>query len=709
MVKAKVFITLLLGVTVLGFVHSQTVYNSNNNTKPDTIKTISSGDNLSEQIHSFEKQIREIEQGGAQNQSLAPLLSKLANLYYDSQDFPNAIRAYIRSIIIRELSQSENGISPDNLGWHLTEVGNSFYNLRDYFLAEYTYNYAFKAFSHSVNREGVMGMITSINNIGLCRLKSGNPAGALAVFETMYSMAKKFGEKDRIYISQIYIGMCYREMHDFDKSIAVLRNRDLVAMTDQNMPLNLFRLQQLGESYYQSNQTDSAVKVFESIAELPENTDNADILSNACSRLATHFLKINNLVAAEKYSLLAKKLLGFSPNLSIQISIDHTLYLINKKRGNFSEALSHYESFRNNQDKLNNIQLSKFIEDYNTKAKRISTSIEIAQIEAQRKNAETEKTNQKNLSVFMIVITTLLLVMLFAGKGFEPRIKLLEEYVSELKRSEKLAALLVLLIYFVSFFYFFIPVEHAVEIRSLKSAYRLLPGLLAFVLFVFVLPVFTSYYSGKNNEERNFKTYLLFSGLLILLVFISEYTLFSIFGFRSFNFLISLSIIVLASFVVPFYLVLMAVERLIIKRFETMSATLTKDIGQIKQKMSPAKEQITILSEKTSGKISFSLDDFIAVEAQGNYCMFYVMKKDVVTRKLLHITMKALETRFEEFPQVIRCHKSFLVNIRQIAKVNGNSRGYSLVFGGDIDPVPVSRGYQKDVMHVIQQFRDEIS
>lgn len=672
-------------------------------------KSNSSENKLSSQIHSFENLIRDIELGNTQNQSLAPLLTQLGNLYYDSQDFPNAIKTYIRSIVIRELSLTESGISPTDLGWHMIEVGNSFYNLKDFYLAEYTYNFAFRAFSQSGNREGVMGMITSVNNIGLCRLKSGDPAGALTVFETMQSMAEKFGEKDRVYISQIYIGMCYREMHKYNKSISVLCNKNLVAMTDKNMPLNLFRLQQLGDSYYQSNQIDSAVKVFESIADLPESNDNAEILSNACSRLAVHFLKTNNLDAAQKYSLLAKKHLEFVPNLSVQISVDHVLYIINKKRGNYSEALGYYESYRDNQDKLNNIQLTKFIEDYNTKAKRISTSIEIAQIEAQRKNAETEKSNQKNLSVFMIVITMLLLVMLFTGKGFEPRIKLLEEYVSELKRSQKLAVLLVFMTYFLSFFYFFVPVEHAVEIQNFRFVFRLMPGLLAFIVFVLVLPVFTAFYARKNTEERNFKTYILFSGMLYLLVFISEYMLFSIFGFTSFNFLMSLSIIVLASFVVPFYLVLMAVERLIIKRFETMSATLTNDISHIKQKIIPVTESITILSEKTSGKISFNLDDFIAVEAQGNYCMFYIMKKDVVTRKLLHITMKALETRFEEFPQVIRCHKSFLVNIHQISKVNGNSRGYSLVFNDDIDPIPVSRGYQKDVMETIRKFTEDLS
>ncbi|KAF5035759.1 Tetratricopeptide repeat protein [anaerobic digester metagenome] len=675
----------------------------------DSVPALSSKDKLSLEIQTYEGLVQTMQQETAGEQALAPLLTRLGNLYFSTQDYPKAINAYIRAIIIREFDKTGTGFRTADLGWHLIEIGNSLYRLQDFDLAEYPYNIALTAFSSIDGPEGIEGMITASNNIALCKLNAGNPEGALPVFVATLKMSQKYGETQRIYITQVYIGTCYLEMQQYDKCIALLKSPSLIALAESESPLNMFRLETLGDAYYRSGKIDSAISVYNTITSVSAVIELADNIAEASIKLSRHYLKVNDVDKALTCALKAEKSLTNISNSALQMSADEILYGIYKSRGDYREALRYYESYSNLQKQLNSQQLESFIDDYNKKAERIATSLEMAQIDAQRKKAEAEKANQKTLSFFMIVITALLLVMLFTGKGFEPRIQLLEEFISEMKLSNKLITLIVLLVYFLAFFYFFIPVEHAVEIRHFGFIPRLLPGLLAFLVFFVVTAGFYSIQAKKQAEERNYRYYLILFGALYLTVFLCEAILFAFFGFTSVNFLLSLFLIVLASYIVPFYLVLMAVERLIIKRFETMSASLTQDISQIKQNVVPTTEVITVESEKTSGKLSFIMDDFIAVEAQGNYCMFYLMRKNVVTRKLLHTTMKALEAQLSAFPQVIRCHKSFLINIHQISRVSGNSRGYSLHFTGDMDSIPVSRGYQKDVMQIIQQFREEIS
>lgn len=677
--------------------------------KADSIEKGSAKDQLSLEIRTYEGLIKTMEQEPAGDYAIAPLLSRLGNLYFNTQEYPKAIDAYIRAIVIHEFDKTGTSFRTADLGWHLIEIGNSLYRLQDYKLAEYPYNIALKAFSSIEGSAGIEGMITASNNIALCRLNDGDPEGALPVFATTLKMSRKCGEVQRIYVTQIYIATCHLRMQQYDKCISILRKPSLTTMAESESPLNLFRLDVLGDAYYESGKTDSALIIFNSIASVQLSDELATNIAEANVKLSKHYLKKNDFGNALKFALQAEKNLVNVSNSSLLMSVDEILYNIYKSRGDYREALKYYESHNDLQKQFNNQQLENFIDDYNRKAEQISISLEMAQIESQREKAETEKANQKTLSFFMIVITTLLLVMLFTGKGFEPRIQLLEEFVSELKPTRKIITLFVLLLYFLVFFYFFIPVEHAAEIRNSGFITRLLPGLLAFLLFFSIIIGFYSIQTKKTAEERNYRYYLVLFGALYVSLFLCEALLFYLLGFSSFNFLLSLSLIVLASYIVPFYLVLMAVERLIIKRFETMSATLTQDISQIKQNITPTSETITIESEKTSGKLTFSMDDFIAVEAQGNYCMFYIMKKNVVTRKLLHTTMKALEAQLSAFPQIIRCHKSYLINIHQISRVSGNSRGYLLHFSGDIDPIPVSRGYQKDVMQIIQQFREEIS
>ena len=675
----------------------------------DSTSALSSKDKLSLEIQTYEGMIETMEQETTSYQALAPLLTRLGNLYYSTQDYPKAINAFIRAIIIRELDKSRTNFRTGDLGWHLIEIGNSLYRLKDYELAEYPYNLALTAFSSIAGPEGIEGMITASNNIALCKLSAGNPQGALLVFATTLKMSQKYGESQRIYVTQIYIATCHLDMKQYGKCISLLKKPSLIALAENESPLNMFRLETLGDAYYKSGNIDSAIMVYNTITSVGTGKELDEYVAEANIKLSKHYLKINDIDKALTHALKSQKSLVHISNSALQMSADEILYKIYKSRRDYREALRYYESYNNYQKQLNSQQLENFINDYNKKAERIATSLEMAQIDAQRKKAETEKENQKTLSFFMIVITTLLLVMLFTGKGFEPRIQLLEEFISELKTTHKMIYLFILFVYFLTFFYVFIPVEHAVEIRNFGLFARLMPGLLAFFVFLVITIGFYSFQSKKQVEGRNYRHYLILFVALFLIVFLCEAILFAFFGFTSVNFLLSLSLIVLASYIVPFYLVLMAVERLIIKRFETMSATLTNDISQIKQNIVPTTETITVESEKTRGRLSFSMDDFIAVEAQGNYCMFYIMRKNVVTRKLLHTTMKALETQFSVYPQVIRCHKSFLINIHQISRVSGNSRGYLLHFTGDIDPIPVSRGYQKDVMQIIQQFREEIS
>ncbi|MGG6496574.1 UNVERIFIED_CONTAM: LytTR family transcriptional regulator, partial [Bacteroidetes bacterium 56_B9] len=49
-----------------------------------------------------------------------------------------------------------------------------------------------------------------------------------------------------------------------------------------------------------------------------------------------------------------------------------------------------------------------------------------------------------------------------------------------------------------------------------------------------------------------------------------------------------------------------------------------------------------------------------------------------------------------------RCHRAFLVNIRMVVKVDGNSQGYKLNLEGCEEDVPVSRAYAKEVKALIE-------
>ena len=69
---------------------------------------------------------------------------------------------------------------------------------------------------------------------------------------------------------------------------------------------------------------------------------------------------------------------------------------------------------------------------------------------------------------------------------------------------------------------------------------------------------------------------------------------------------------------------------------------------------------------------------------------------------LLCVIMKQAEEVTAVCPLVLKCHRAFLVNVRKVVKVNGNSQGYRLLLEGCPEEIPVSRGYSKQVKELIE-------
>ena len=69
---------------------------------------------------------------------------------------------------------------------------------------------------------------------------------------------------------------------------------------------------------------------------------------------------------------------------------------------------------------------------------------------------------------------------------------------------------------------------------------------------------------------------------------------------------------------------------------------------------------------------------------------------------LLRMTMKQAEEVTGGSPLVAKCHRAFLVNLRKVVKVSGNSQGYRLLLEGYPEEIPVSRAYSKQVKELIE-------
>jgi hypothetical protein len=100
--------------------------------------------------------------------------------------------------------------------------------------------------------------------------------------------------------------------------------------------------------------------------------------------------------------------------------------------------------------------------------------------------------------------------------------------------------------------------------------------------------------------------------------------------------------------------------------------------------------------------IELNQNDFILVKSDGNYCDFYYLTSNEITHKTLRITIKNVEELLKSASNIMRVHRSYLVNIKQVSRVSGNARNLTIYFDTFSLEAAVSRSYEREVTNAIR-------
>ena len=91
------------------------------------------------------------------------------------------------------------------------------------------------------------------------------------------------------------------------------------------------------------------------------------------------------------------------------------------------------------------------------------------------------------------------------------------------------------------------------------------------------------------------------------------------------------------------------------------------------------------------------------LESVDNYVSVFYRDSDQVKKQLLRTNLKKLESQFLDSEEIMRCHRSYIVNLKNIKTVDGNSRGLQLHFNNLEDSIPVSRKYVKNILKILDE------
>ncbi len=106
-------------------------------------------------------------------------------------------------------------------------------------------------------------------------------------------------------------------------------------------------------------------------------------------------------------------------------------------------------------------------------------------------------------------------------------------------------------------------------------------------------------------------------------------------------------------------------------------------------------ESIIIYSENNKENISIEIADLVYITIAGNYASFFVNTNKGIKEIVLRNTLSKILKQIQEYPNIFKCHKSFIVNTKHIKSISGNARGYFLISDKIDIKIPVSRSIKK--------------
>ncbi|MEM6725384.1 MAG: LytTR family DNA-binding domain-containing protein [Bacteroidota bacterium] len=112
---------------------------------------------------------------------------------------------------------------------------------------------------------------------------------------------------------------------------------------------------------------------------------------------------------------------------------------------------------------------------------------------------------------------------------------------------------------------------------------------------------------------------------------------------------------------------------------------------QIKETQ-PAIRTIRIQAQESKSLFEVPLNELLFLESQDNYVLVHYLVDGQPQKEMIRSTLRFQEISLKE-AVLIRCHRSFMVNLSQIGHVTGNAQGLKLHLRTHPVQIPVSRKY----------------
>lgn len=98
----------------------------------------------------------------------------------------------------------------------------------------------------------------------------------------------------------------------------------------------------------------------------------------------------------------------------------------------------------------------------------------------------------------------------------------------------------------------------------------------------------------------------------------------------------------------------------------------------------------SIVAENGRDSYFFHKSELLFVESSHNYCTLFLFRNSKIEKVLIRSSLSRIQEQIKD-NWIIRCHRSYLVNVTRVSTLKSNPRGYFLQFYNSETKIPVSR------------------
>ena len=140
------------------------------------------------------------------------------------------------------------------------------------------------------------------------------------------------------------------------------------------------------------------------------------------------------------------------------------------------------------------------------------------------------------------------------------------------------------------------------------------------------------------------------------------------------------------------------VDLMILLQDSRRKLTLTKSdtVASDDEVLPEHTEIINLMDNNGNLKLSVKLDNLYYIKAEDNYINVFYQRNGAIASYLLRCKMKTIEDNCVDSSSLMRCHRSYIVNIKKVSVLHNETDGFIIDFEKEgLDSIPVSKTYSQ--------------